>query len=69
MARTGQRPPITDGKNKPMPSNDVQGQTPSTPSAGGPIVPKKTKTPALTDAQERKAALANASGKSRFFST
>jgi hypothetical protein len=42
-------PPITDGKDKPMPSNDVQGQTPSTPSApptpsaSGPIVPKKTK--------------------------
>jgi hypothetical protein len=54
------RPSITDGKDKPMPSNDVQGQTPSTPSAGGPIVPKKTKTPALTDAQEREAALANA---------
>jgi hypothetical protein len=59
-------PPITDGKNKPMPSNDVQGQTPSTPSAGGPIVPKKTKTPALTDAQERKAALANAAANQDF---
>jgi hypothetical protein len=59
-------PPITDGKNKPMPSNDVQGQTPSTPSAGGPIVPKKTKTPALTDAQEREAALANAAANQDF---
>jgi hypothetical protein len=59
-------PPITDGKDKPMPSNDVQGQTPSTPSAGGPIVPKKTKTPALTDAQERKAALANAAANQDF---
>jgi hypothetical protein len=59
-------PPITDGKDKPMPSNDVQGQTPSTPSAGGPIVPKKTKTPALTDAQEREAALANAAANQDF---
>jgi hypothetical protein len=49
-----------------MPSNDVQGQTPSTPSAGGPIVPKKTKTPALTDAQEREAALANAAANQDF---
>jgi hypothetical protein len=57
MAMDRSTPPeLPMAKISQLPSNDVKGQTPSTPSAGGagaggaggPIVPKKTKTPALT---------------------
>jgi hypothetical protein len=56
------------------PTPPATGGTPSAPStggaggagAGGPVVPKKTKTPALTDEEERLAALANAAANQDF---